>query len=129
MSSIPEAGARWRKPLSPPRSLPPRRWEKHEPDLEVQCRVGPLEGSPVTEPVLQVERLSVDYEVGAGTFHAVQDVSFELHPGRALGIVGETGFGKSPLVHAIPRLLHEPPAPTRAGGGRFRRIDLLTHPT
>src|SRR2546422_11488988 len=109
MSSIPEAGARWRKPLSPPRSLPPRRWEKHEPDLEVQCRVGPLEASPVTEPVLQVERLSVDYEVGAGTFHAVQDVSFELHPGRVLGNGRETGCGKSTRGHRIPGAPPEPP--------------------
>jgi len=82
----------------------------------------------VTEPVLQVERLSVDYEVGAGTFHAVQDVSFELHPGRVLGIVGETGCGKSTLAHAIPRLLQEPPARIRSGSVRFQGIDLLKLP-
>ena len=82
----------------------------------------------MTEPVLQVEGLSVDYEVGAGTFHAVQDVSFELHPGRVLGIVGETGCGKSTLAHAIPRLLQEPPARIRRGIVRFRGIDLLKLP-
>ncbi|TLZ80802.1 MAG: ATP-binding cassette domain-containing protein, partial [Methanobacteriota archaeon] len=94
----------------------------------MQCGGGPPEGNSVTEPVLQVEGLSVDYEVGAGTFHAVQDVSFELHPGRVLGIVGETGCGKSTLAHAIPRLLQEPPARIRRGIVRFRGIDLLKLP-
>ncbi len=82
----------------------------------------------MTEPVLQVAHLSVDYEVGAGTFHAVQDVSFDLHPGRVLGIVGETGCGKSTLAHAIPRLLQEPPARIRSGSVLFRGIDLLKLP-
>jgi len=82
----------------------------------------------MTEPVLHVKHLSIDYEVGAGTFHAVQDVSFELHPGRVLGIVGETGCGKSTLAHAIPRLLQEPPARIRSGSVLFRGIDLLTLP-
>src|SRR3989442_2823159 len=94
----------------------------------MQCGGGPPEGNSVTEPVLQVEGLSVDYEVGAGTFHAVQDVSFELHPGRVLGIVGERGCGKSTLAHAIPRLLQEPPARIRSGSVLFRGIDLLTLP-
>lgn len=82
----------------------------------------------MNEPFLQVKHLSVDYEVGAGTFHAVQDVSFELHPGRVLGIVGETGCGKSTLAHAIPRLLQEPPARIRSGSVLFRGIDLLALP-
>src|SRR2546422_1773322 len=94
----------------------------------MQCGGGPPEGNSVTEPVLQVEALSVDYEVGAGPFHAVQDVSFELHPGRVLGIVGETGCGKSTLAHAIPRLLQEPPARIRSGSVRFQGIDLLKLP-
>src|SRR2546425_1705831 len=94
----------------------------------MQCGGGPPEGNSVTEPVLQVEGLSVDYEVGAGTFHAVQDVSFELHPGRVLGIVGETGCGKSTLAHAIPRLLQEPPARVRGGKVVFQGTDLLSVP-
>lgn len=82
----------------------------------------------MTEPILRVEHLSVDFEVGAGTFHAVQDVSIEMTPGRVLGIVGETGCGKSTLAHAIPRLLPEPPARIRSGHIWFRGIDLLALP-
>ncbi|MCI4317437.1 MAG: ATP-binding cassette domain-containing protein, partial [Thermoplasmata archaeon] len=49
----------------------------------------------------------------------------KLYPGRVVGIVGETGCGKSTLAKAIPRLLPEPPA--TIGGGRiiFRGTDLV----
>jgi len=79
-------------------------------------------------PLLHVDHLSVDYEVGAGTFHALRDVSFELTPGRVVGIVGETGCGKSTLAHAIPRLLPEPPARIRSGRVVFQDTDLLAVP-
>jgi peptide/nickel transport system ATP-binding protein len=79
----------------------------------------------VTEPVLSVDGLSVDYTVGAGTFHALRDVSFEMEPGRVVGIVGETGCGKSTLAHAIPRLLPEPPAKVLRGKVIFQGVDLL----
>lgn len=82
----------------------------------------------MAEPVLKVQNLSVDYVVGAGTFHAVKDVSFEMGPGRVVGIVGETGCGKSTLGHAIPRILAEPPARIRSGQILFRGMDLLALP-
>src|ERR1700691_3175667 len=71
----------------------------------------------MTDPVLEVDHLSITYTVGAGTFQAVSDVSLRLYPRRVVGIVGETGCGKSTLAQAIPRLLPEPPA--TIGGGRI----------
>ena len=82
----------------------------------------------MAESILRIEDLSVDYEVGAGTFHALQNVTFEMTPGRVAGIVGETGCGKSTLAHAIPRLLREPPARVRGGKVWFRGIDVLALP-
>jgi len=82
----------------------------------------------MTDPVLTVEGLTVNYSVGAGTFHALQDVSLEIRPGEVVGIVGETGCGKSTLGHAIPRLLPEPPARIESGKIVFRGTDLVTVP-
>ncbi len=82
----------------------------------------------MAESLLKVTGLSVDYVVGAGTFHALNDVSFELSAGRVVGIVGETGCGKSTLAHAIPRLLREPPARIRSGRILFRGMDILDLP-
>ncbi|MGC2290262.1 MAG: ABC transporter ATP-binding protein [Thermoplasmata archaeon] len=78
--------------------------------------------------MLRVEHLTVDYAVGAGTFRALNDVSLELLPGRVVGVVGETGCGKSTLGHSIPRLLPEPPAKVRAGKIIFQGTDLLKIP-
>ncbi len=82
----------------------------------------------MTEPILTVDGLCVDYVVGAGRFRALDDVSFTIEPGRVLGIVGETGCGKSTLAHAIPRLLPEPPARVRKGRVVFQGTDLLPLP-
>ncbi len=79
-------------------------------------------------PLLSIEGLSVDYRVGAGTFHALRNVSFDVRPGTVVGIVGETGCGKSTLAHTIPRLLAEPPARVVNGRVTFRGVDLLSLP-
>jgi oligopeptide/dipeptide ABC transporter ATP-binding protein len=82
----------------------------------------------MNEPVVSIQNLSVDYRVGAGTFHALSDVSLDVHPGRVMGIVGETGCGKSTLGHAIPRLLPEPPARISGGKILFQGVDLVQVP-
>ncbi len=82
----------------------------------------------MTTPALSIDGLSIDYVVGAGRFHAVSDVSLDVESGHVVGIVGETGCGKSTLAQAIPRLLPEPPA--TIGGGRilFQGVDLVKVP-
>ena len=82
----------------------------------------------MSDPVVAIEGLTIDYIVGAGRFRAVSDVSLEVERGHVVGIVGETGCGKSTLAQAIPRLLPEPPA--TIGGGRilFEGIDLVKVP-
>jgi len=79
-------------------------------------------------PLLEVDRLRVEFPTRRGTLVAVHDVSFALAPGEVLGLVGESGAGKSLTGAAIIRLV-DPPG--RIAGGEIRlagrRIDDLPH--
>ena len=59
-------------------------------------------------PLLRVENLQVVFPSRHGDYQAVQSVSFELHAGEILGIVGESGAGKSTIGNAIAGLLSPP---------------------
>jgi peptide/nickel transport system ATP-binding protein len=59
----------------------------------------------MTEPVLSVTDLSVTYRRGEGSVRAVRDVGFEVGRGEVLGLLGESGSGKSTIAMAIMRLL------------------------
>jgi peptide/nickel transport system ATP-binding protein len=63
----------------------------------------------VSEPVLSIRNLSVDFVGVGGNFHAVRNVSFDIGPGEFFGLAGESGCGKSTIAFAISRL-HRPPA-------------------
>ncbi|HEY7347150.1 MAG TPA: ABC transporter ATP-binding protein [Ktedonobacterales bacterium] len=67
----------------------------------------------MTDPVLEVKRLSVDYASASGAVHAVDDVSFTLRRGQIFGLAGESGSGKSTLAYAIARLLRPPAVVTQ----------------
>ena len=60
------------------------------------------------ELILEVRNLSVRFPSGTGTVNAVDSVSFSLPRGRTLGIVGESGCGKSMTALAILRLIQHP---------------------
>ena len=79
-------------------------------------------------PVLEVQDLTVEFPTRRGTLRALDHVSFSIAPGEVLGVVGESGAGKSLTGAAIIGLL-EPPG--RIGGGRIMlggdRIDDLPY--
>jgi oligopeptide transport system ATP-binding protein len=62
----------------------------------------------VSSPILQVKNLRTDFFTDDGVVHAVRDVSFDLQPGETLGIVGESGCGKSVTALSILGLLQRP---------------------
>ena len=76
-------------------------------------------------PVLQVKGLKTQFFTDDGIVQAVDDVSFDLHAGETLGIVGESGCGKSVTALSILRLVQEP-GRIVSGEIRFKDDDLLT---
>ena len=79
-------------------------------------------------PLLEVSHLRVEFPTRRGTLRALDDISFDIAPGEILGVVGESGAGKSLTGAAIIGLL-EPPGRIAAGEIRLagQRIDTLTH--
>ena len=77
-------------------------------------------------PLLEVRHLRVEFPTRRGTLLALDDVSFDIAPGEILGVVGESGAGKSLTGAAIIGLL-EPPGRIAAGEIHFdgQRIDTL----
>lgn len=71
-------------------------------------------------PILEVEGLKKYFKTPKGMLHAVDNVTFSVRPGKTLGVVGESGCGKSTTGRAILRLIE----PT-AGSVRFEGQDIL----
>jgi oligopeptide transport system ATP-binding protein len=77
------------------------------------------------EPLLQVDDLLVRFRTHDGTVYAVNGISFEVREGERLGLVGESGCGKSVTNLAIMRLLPKPAGKIEGGQVRFGGQDLL----
>ena len=79
-------------------------------------------------PLLEVKNLRVEFPTRRGTLVALDDISFDIAPGEILGVVGESGAGKSLTGSAIIGLL-DPPGRVASGEIRFdgRRIDNLPY--
>jgi peptide/nickel transport system ATP-binding protein len=69
------------------------------------------------QPLLEVENLRIDLAIAGRRFAAVQDVSFTIDRGETLGLVGESGCGKSITALALIGLLRDP---LMIGGGKIR---------
>ena len=59
----------------------------------------------MSEELLRLEHLSIDYKVKGGYLSAVNDVNLSVHRGEILAVVGESGCGKSTIAHSIMNLL------------------------
>jgi oligopeptide/dipeptide ABC transporter ATP-binding protein len=71
----------------------------------------------MSEPLLSVRNLKTVFHLDEGRVTAVDDVSFDVQPGRVLGIVGESGCGKSVTIKSILRIIE---APGRIESGEIR---------
>jgi peptide/nickel transport system ATP-binding protein len=77
----------------------------------------------LTEPLLEVKDLSVRFDTDEGTVHAVDEMALELAPRQVLGVVGESGCGKSVTALSILGLL--PSTATVTGSVLFEGRELL----
>jgi oligopeptide transport system ATP-binding protein len=77
------------------------------------------------KPILEVENLLVRFALRDGELIAVRDVSFNLYPGESLGVVGESGCGKSVTFLSTMRLIPSPPGSIEAAKLRFKGLNLL----
>ena len=75
--------------------------------------------------LLDVQGLETTFKTPDGVVHAVNGVSFGLKEGETLGVVGESGCGKSVTMHSILRLIPTPPGKIEAGKAFFFGQDLL----
>ena len=78
-----------------------------------------MTGTPVSQPVLRVDGLTI----GFGSRNTVEGVSFELARGRCLGIIGESGAGKTQIFLALLDLL--PPTARVSGHARLGEVELI----
>src|SRR5271167_622330 len=75
--------------------------------------------------IIEVKNLRTSFKTGEGLFNAVDDVSFSVEEGKTLGIVGESGCGKSVTSLSIMRLIPNPPGKIEAGEILFKGKNLL----
>jgi len=90
--------------------------------VEITGATAPTEAAPV---VLDVRNLTTYFYTYDGVVRALEGVSFKLRRGETLGLVGETGCGKSVTMFSITRLVPDPPGRVVSGKVLYRGADLL----
>ncbi|HIC82461.1 MAG TPA: dipeptide/oligopeptide/nickel ABC transporter permease/ATP-binding protein [Kiloniellaceae bacterium] len=78
------------------------------------------------DALLQVDDLHTEFQVGPRRYHAVGGVSFQVAPGECLGLIGESGSGKSVTALSLLGLVASPPGVITGGAVRFHGEDTLS---
>ena len=78
------------------------------------------------QSLLSIEKLEVRFRTFAGTVHAINGIDFTIFPGETIGIVGESGCGKTVTASAVMKLIPSPPGEITSGRILFENRDLLT---
>ena len=81
-----------------------------------------------TKPLLRIRDLVVEFKTEKGVIRALDGVSFDVMPGEALGIVGESGCGKSVTALSILKLIPDPPGRIAGGSIVLDGVDVIAQP-
>lgn len=79
----------------------------------------------MVEPLLSIRNLSVQFFTYQGVVRALEDVDLTIQQGEVLGLVGETGCGKSVMARSVLRLIPNPPGKITQGEILFKGEDIL----
>jgi peptide/nickel transport system permease protein len=96
-----------------------------QPAVPAAIANGAATPQPAPPTLLEVRDLCIEFDTDAGPLRVVDDVSFDVGAGRIVGLVGESGCGKTVSSMSILRLLPSPPARIVGGSIKFNRTDLL----
>ena len=77
------------------------------------------------EPILEIKDLAVDFKTDKGTVRAVNSISFSVNANETVGIVGESGCGKSVSSLAVLGLVPKPPGEIAGGSIKFKGRELV----
>jgi peptide/nickel transport system ATP-binding protein len=79
----------------------------------------------IAEELLEIHNLTVEYHTDEAVIHAVNDINLSIKKGESIGLVGESGAGKTTIAKSILRILQTPPAKLISGEIYFKGQDLL----
>jgi peptide/nickel transport system ATP-binding protein len=79
----------------------------------------------MSENILEIQDLVVEYHTDESIIHAVNGINLVVKHGETIGLVGETGAGKTTIARSILRILQTPPAKLRGGKILFRGEDIM----
>ena len=79
----------------------------------------------MAEPLLRIKNLSVRFFTYQGVVRALEDIDLTIHQSEVLGLVGETGCGKSVMARSVLRLIPDPPGKITQGEILFKGEDIL----
>jgi peptide/nickel transport system ATP-binding protein len=80
----------------------------------------------MTETLLSIQNLYVNYKIFEGTLKVLNGVNLELGQGEKIGLIGETGCGKTTTMKSILRILPQPPAIIQGGKIFFEGDDIFS---
>ena len=81
--------------------------------------------SQLKTPLLKVKNLETQFETSQGIIKAANDISFEINSGEIIGIVGESGCGKSVTALSIMQLIPKPHGKITSGQILYKNTDML----